>query len=58
VWVGKSPYVFVETARGYTPTPITLLNQNMADAEVSGLVAGSRVAVKGVAALKAQWAGE
>ena len=58
VWQNAQPYVFVETAQGFQPTPVQLLRQNASEAEVGGLAAGSRVAVKGVAALKAQWLGE
>lgn len=58
VWKINVPHVFVETAQGFTPTPVTLVRQNASQAEVTGLAAGSRVAVKGVAALKAQWLGE
>jgi hypothetical protein len=58
VWKADVPHVFVETAQGFTPTPVQLVRQNASQAEVTGLAAGSRVAVKGVAALKAQWAGE
>jgi RND family efflux transporter MFP subunit len=55
VWKDKLPHVFVETAQGFAPTPVQLVRQNASQAEVGGLPAGSRVAVKGVAALKAQW---
>lgn len=58
VWKVNAPYVFVESAQGFTPTPVRLVRQNASQAEVGGLAAGSRVAVKGVAALKAQWLGE
>jgi len=58
VWKANLPYVFVETAQGFTPTRVQLIRQNASQAEVIGLGAGSRVAVKGVAALKAQWLGE
>ena len=58
VWKASLPYVFVETARGFAPTPVKLVRQNASQAEVTGLAAGSRIAVKGVAALKAQWLGE
>lgn len=58
VWKLNAAYVFVETAQGFAPTPVRLVRQNARVAEVSGLTAGSRVAVKGVAALKAQWLGE
>ena len=58
VWKASLPYVFVETAQGFAPTPVKLVRQNASQAEVTGLAAGSRIAVKGVAALKAQWLGE
>jgi len=58
VWKAAVPHVFVETAQGFTPTPVQLVRQNASQAEITGLAAGSRVAVKGVAALKAQWLGE
>jgi len=58
VWKANAPYVFVETAQGFTPTAVQLVRQNASQAEVTGLIPGSRVAAKGVAALKAQWLGE
>lgn len=58
VWKARVPHVFVETAQGFVPTPVRLLRQNAEHAEVTGVAAGSRIAVKGVAALKAQWLGE
>ena len=58
VWKVSVPFVFVESAQGFTPTQVQLVRQNTNQAEVTGLAAGSRVAVKGVAALKAQWLGE
>lgn len=58
VWKANLPYVFVETAQGFTPTLVKLVRQNASQAEVTGLAPGSRIAVKGVAALKAQWLGE
>ncbi|MFP5408246.1 MAG: efflux RND transporter periplasmic adaptor subunit [Gammaproteobacteria bacterium] len=58
VWKAAAPHVFVETAQGFTATPVQLVRQNASQAEITGLAAGSRVAVKGVAALKAQWLGE
>lgn len=58
VWKARVPHVFVETAQGFAPTPVRLLRQNADQAEITGPVAGSRIAVKGVAALKAQWLGE
>ena len=57
-WKGSAPYVFVETARGFVPTPVRLIRRNASQAEVAGLAPGSRVAARGVAALKAQWLGE
>jgi hypothetical protein len=50
--------VFVETSQGFTATPVKLVRQNASQAEITGLAASSRVAVKGVAALKAQWLGK
>jgi len=58
VWKINVPYVFVETPQGFTAKPVQLIRRNASQAEVTGLAAGSRVAVKGVAALKAQWLGE
>lgn len=58
VWKDAEPHVFVETAQGFTATPVQLVRQNASQAEISGLAEGSRVAVRGVAALKAQWLGE
>ena len=58
VWKVNVPYVFVEAAQGFVPTKVQLVRQNASQAEVSGLADNSRVAVKGVAALKAQWLGE
>lgn len=58
VWKASAPFVFVETARGFAPTPVNLLRQNASQAEVAGVPEGARVAAKGVAALKAQWLGE
>ena len=58
VWKSSASYVFVETAKGFTPVPVKLVRQNASQAEVTGLAPGSRIAVKGVAALKAQWLGE
>ncbi len=58
VWKARRAHVFVETGGGFVPTPVTVLRQNAQLAEITGLAAGSRVAVQGVAALKAQWLGE
>ncbi len=58
VWKSSAAYVFVETSQGFTATPVKLVRQNASQAEITGLAASSRVAVKGVAALKAQWLGK
>jgi len=58
VWKLDVPYVFVETAQGFAPTRVALVRHNAREAEVTGLAAGSQVAVRGVAALKAQWLSE
>jgi RND family efflux transporter MFP subunit len=58
VWKASVPYVFVETPQGFVATQVQLVRQNASQAEVTGLAPGSRVAAKGVAALKAQWLGE
>lgn len=55
VWQGDKAYVFVEAAEGFAPTAVTILSQNGQQASISGLAADSRIAVKGVAALKAKW---
>jgi len=57
-WKSSAAYVFVETPQGFTATPVKLLRQNASQAEITGLAVSSQVAVKGVAALKAQWLGE
>ncbi len=55
VWQSSAAYVFVEAEQGFIPTAVKLIRQNASQAEITGLAASSRVAVKGVAALKAQW---
>lgn len=55
VWVTDKAYVFVETAEGFTPTPVKVLNQSGEDASITGVTPDSKVAAKGVAALKAKW---
>ncbi|MBT9567428.1 MAG: efflux RND transporter periplasmic adaptor subunit [Thiobacillus sp.] len=55
VWKGNAPHVFVESRQGFTPTPVQVIRRNASEAAVTGVAAGSRVAVQGVAALKAQW---
>lgn len=57
-WKVNVPHVFVESAKGFTPTQVQVLRRNASQAEIAGLASGSRVAVTGVAALKAQWLGE
>ena len=58
VWKVNMPYVFVETPQGFSPTEVQVIRRNASQAEIVGLTAGNRVAVAGVAALKAQWLGE
>lgn len=54
-WVADKAYVFVENAQGFTPTPVTILSQTDTQATLNGLAANERIAIKGVAALKAKW---
>lgn len=58
VWSGEQASVFVENADGFSPTPVKVLAQDSQNVTLSGLPSDSRVAVKGAAALKAQWQGE
>ncbi|MCA1925293.1 MAG: efflux RND transporter periplasmic adaptor subunit [Thiobacillus sp.] len=58
VWRDGAPYVFVYAPRGFAPVRVSLVRQGAGRAEITGLAAGARVAVTGVAALKAQWLGE
>lgn len=58
VWQGNRPWVFVAKAKGFTPTLVRVLRQSTREVELVGLVPGTRIAVAGVAALKAQWDGE
>jgi RND family efflux transporter MFP subunit len=55
VWQGDKPYVFIDTGEGFIPTAVTVLYQNSQQADISGLPADSRIAIKGIAALKAKW---
>ncbi|WP_308874257.1 hypothetical protein [Thiothrix subterranea] len=55
VWSGDQAYVFTESAEGFTPTAVKIVQQNDTQATISGLPADSRIATKGVAALKAKW---
>jgi cobalt-zinc-cadmium efflux system membrane fusion protein len=51
-------YLFVRTAQGFTPVPVTLLGQSGESARVAGeLKAGQQVAVQGVSQIKAVWMG-
>lgn len=55
IWQGDKAYVFVQTDDGFVPTPITVLQHAGQQTSISGLATDSRIAVKGVAALKAKW---
>lgn len=55
VWSGDQAYVFSEATEGFTPTAVNVAQQNGNQATVSGLPVGNRIAVTGVAALKAKW---
>ena len=55
VWKVDKPYVFVESEQGFVPTPVQVIRRNANQVSVTGLTVGSSVAIKGVAALKAQW---
>lgn len=57
VWQGKQAHVFIETTQGFKVAPVTVIRQDAQRAEISGIAANVRVAVKGVSALKAQWQG-
>jgi RND family efflux transporter MFP subunit len=57
VWQARRAYVFVQSTQGFTPTPVSVVRQDAARAEVSGIAVGTEVAVKGLVALKAQWLG-
>jgi hypothetical protein len=55
---GKQAYLFVRSAHGFMPVPVTLLGQDGDTARVSGaLQAGQQIAVGGVSQIKAVWAG-
>lgn len=55
---GDKTYLFVRSAHGFTPVPVTLLGQGSDSARVSGAVqAGQQIAVGGVSQIKAVWAG-
>lgn len=55
VWKGSAAYVFVENEKGFMVAPVQITRRGSSHVEVKGLTAGSKVAVQGVAALKAQW---
>lgn len=55
VWKGAAAYVFVENENGFMVAPVQIIRRGSSHAEVKGLTAGNKVAVQGVAALKAQW---
>lgn len=55
VWKGNAAYVFVENEKGFAVAPVHIVRRGSSQVEVKGLSAGSKVAVQGVAALKAQW---
>ncbi|HUW29769.1 MAG TPA: efflux RND transporter periplasmic adaptor subunit [Sulfuriferula sp.] len=51
-------YLFVRSARGFTPVPVSVLGQSGDTARVAGaLQAGQQVAVRGVGQIKAVWMG-
>jgi len=50
-------YVFVEEAEGLRPVPIKVLRRQGDVTLISGISAGTRVAAKGIAALKGSWMG-
>lgn len=54
----EKAFLFVQTPAGFRARPVTILNQSADSSTVSGeLKDGDRIAVKGVAALKAAWMG-
>ena len=54
----EKAFLFVQTPAGFHAQPVTILNQSADSSAVSGeLKDGDRIAVKGVAALKATWMG-
>jgi RND family efflux transporter MFP subunit len=55
--IGGQPVVFVRTAQGFSAQPVRLLGEAAGKSIVAGLKGDERVAVKGVAALKAAAAG-
>ncbi len=58
VWQQARPYVFVEIPGGFRAQPVTVLSESGDSVLIDGPFRGSeRVAVSGVAALKAAWTG-
>ena len=55
VWKGNAAYVFVENEKGFAVAPVHVVRRGSDLVEIKGLSAGSKVAIQGVAALKAQW---
>jgi RND family efflux transporter MFP subunit len=55
VWVSDKPYVFVESKDSFSATEVKVLSQTSEQAHISGIAVETRVATKGVAALKAKW---
>lgn len=54
----EKAFLFVQTPAGFRAQAVTLLNQSADSSTVSGeLKEGDRIAVKGIAALKAAWMG-
>jgi RND family efflux transporter MFP subunit len=58
-WVKGRPHVFVETPQGFRVMPVAVLSQSAGGASIAGtgLRGDERIAVTGVAALKALWQG-
>lgn len=55
---GQKSYVFVQTAKGFTAEPVTLVREQANNAVIKGELTGSeKVAVSGTAAIKAAWSG-
>jgi RND family efflux transporter MFP subunit len=55
---GQKNYVFVQTPKGFTALPVSLINEQAEHIVVTGkLGGGEKVAVTGTVAIKAAWAG-
>lgn len=58
-WIGGTAHVFVQTAGGFTPAPVTVTGRTAADATIEGdLRPGQRLAVSGLAQLEKIMGGE